>query len=145
MAPSDSPLGERKIKKDMNKFFDKEKTSYATADPTIYKLLKEHSHHMRLNPTDAEALLWKYLACSQLGKPFRRQHIIGSCIADFACLPAKLVIELDGAYHDNIRQQYHDELRTVYLEQMGFRVIRFRNEDVYGRIEYVIDKIKNIL
>ena len=100
---------------------------------------------MKEYPTDAERLLWLHLQKSKLGLPFRRQYIIADNIADFACLPARLVIEIDGGYHDDIRQQYHDQARTNEIEKLGFKVIRFKNEDIFTRLEYVIETIKTII
>ena len=77
--------------------------------------------------------------------PFRRQHIIGNFIADFACLPKKLVIEIDGGYHQLPEQQVSDEERTKWLEEQGFKVIRFTNEEIIGDIETVLTKIKDNL
>ena len=128
----------------MNKF-DRNKANYCYSDPILYPILKEHAKRMRSMPTDAERLLWMFLQKNKLGKPFRRQYIIVDNIADFACLPARLVIEIDGGYHDDIRQQYHDQARTNEIEKLGFNVIRFTNEDIFTRLEYVIETIKTII
>ena len=53
------------------------------------------------------------------------------------------MIEIDGGYHDDIRQQYHDQARTNEIEKLGFNVIRFTNEDIFTRLDEVIDIIKN--
>ena len=100
---------------------------------------------MKEYPTDAERLLWLHLQKSKLGLPFRRQYIIADNIADFVCLPARLVIEIDGEYHDEIQQQYHDKLRTQEIEELGFKVIRFTNKDVLTNIDNVIETIKIII
>ena len=99
---------------------------------------------MKAYPTDAERMLWMFLQQNKLGKPFRRQYIIADNIVDFACLPASLIVEIDGGYHDEIRQQYHDQLRTHQIEQLGFRVVRFTNEEVFTRLDYVLETIKTI-
>ena len=125
--------------------FDRNKANYCYSDPVLYPILKEHAKRMKEYPTDAERLLWLHLQKSKLGLPFRRQHIIADNIADFACLPAHLVIEIDGGYHDDIRQQYHDQARTNETEKLGFNVIRFTNEDIFERLEYVIETIKTII
>jgi len=126
--------------------FERHKANYCYADPILYPILKEHAKRMRNTPTDAERLLWMFLQQGKLGKPFRRQHIIATNITDFACLPAHLVVEIDGKYHDDIRQQYHDQLRTQELEHLGFRVIRFTNEEILTNIDNVLETIKtNIL
>ena len=66
-------------------------------------------------------------------------------IADFVCLSEKLVIEVDGGYHEEPEQQYDDQIRTDYLQKRGYRVIRFKNEEVTSDIKYVINKIKDEL
>jgi very-short-patch-repair endonuclease len=64
------------------------------------------------------------------GLKFRRQHPLGTYIADFICLQAKLVIEVDGDTHGNDERQALDAKRTEYIEKLGYRVIRFWNQDV---------------
>lgn len=74
-----------------------------------------------------------------------RQHIIGDYIVDFVCEDKGLILEIDGAYHNEPRQEESDKLRTLFLESMGFHVIRFTNEEVLENIESVIDRIKENL
>ena len=109
--------------------------------PLLWKFAKEN----RNNPTEAERLLWFYLSNKQLGVRFRRQHIIGQYIADFACLEKMLIIELDGGYHSLPEQLISDEQRTADLHEMGYRVIRFTNEELFQGIDLVLTKIKNAL
>ena len=116
--------------------------SYCTAAPYIYKLLKEFARENRARTTEAEMVLWRGLRGHQLGVPFRRQHIIGEFIADFVCLPARIIIELDGRYHSLPEQQISDEERTQWLQQHGFKVIRFTNEQVLCDIDNVLLSIK---
>ena len=116
--------------------------SYCTANPYSYKLLKEFARENRAKPTEAEMVLWRELRGNHLGVPFRRQHVIGEFIADFACLPAKTIIELDGRYHSLPEQQISDEERTQWLQQHGFKVIRFTNEQVLYDIDNVLLTIK---
>ena len=125
--------------------FDRNKANYCYSDPILYPILKEHAKEMRNMPTDAERLLWLHLQKNKLGLPFRRQYIIADNIVDFVCLPARLVIEIDGGYHDDIRQQYHDQARTNEIEKLGFNVIRFTNEDIFTRLDEVIEIIKNTI
>ena len=125
--------------------FNRNKANYCYSDPVLYPILQEHAKRMKEYPTDAERLLWLHLQKSKLGLPFRRQYIIADNIADFACLPAHLVIEIDGGYHNDIRQQYHDQARTNEIEKLGFKVIRFKNEDIFTRLEYIIETIKTII
>lgn len=90
-------------------------------------------------------MLWFYLSNKQLGVRFRRQHIIGQYIADFACLEKMLVVELDGGYHSIPEQHISDEQRTADLQEMGFSVIRFTNEELFQGIDLVLTKIKTAL
>lgn len=116
-----------------------------TADTINYHLLKDFARENRYHPTEAESILWNYLKGYSLHYPFRRQHIIGNFIADFVCLPKKLIIEIDGGYHQLPEQQISDEERTLWLEQQGFKLIRFTNEEIIGNIETVINKITEYL
>ena len=116
--------------------------SYQTANPMVYELLKENAKHNRAHPTQAEAIMWQLLKGKQLGISFRRQHIIGEYIVDFVCLGCKLVVEIDGGYHATLQQQENDMLRTQWLNNYGFNVIRFTNEEVINATETVIKRIK---
>jgi len=78
-----------------------------------------------------------------LGVKFRRQHPIDEFIADFACLEEQLVIEVDGGYHDDPLQQEDDERRTSILVAKGYRILRFKNEEVLLDIENVLTKIRD--
>lgn len=93
--------------------------------------------------TPSEALLWEHLKNHISGHHFRRQHIIGDYIVDFACLSSHLIVEIDGGYHSEPSQATEDALRTERLTMMGYRVIRFSNEQVTSNIEEVITAIKN--
>ena len=118
---------------------------YNTASPDRYMLLKEFAKKNKQHPTEAEKLLWECLRGKNLQFKFNRQHIVGDYIVDFICIEKSLVVEVDGGYHSEYEQIQKDEMRTESLRRMGFRVIRFANEDVYGRIQDVIDKIKEEL
>ena len=102
----------------------------------------EFARELRNNPTEAESFLWYHLNCIK-GIRFKRQHPILYFIADFYCHKAKLVIEVDGEYH-NIPEQYlYDKNRDAELEELGLKVIRFTNKEVLFEIEktlYVIEK-----
>ena len=118
---------------------------YNTASPDRYMLLKEFAKKNKQHPTEAEKLLWECLRGKNLWFKFNRQHIVGDYIVDFICIEKSLVVEVDGGYHSEYEQIQKDEMRTESLRRLGFRVIRFANEDVYGRIQDVIDKIKEEL
>ena len=117
---------------------------FKTASPDRYALLKEYARENRKNATLAEDVLWEQLRDNGLGVKFMRQHVIGDYIVDFVSRHDGLVVEVDGGYHSEPRQQEDDRLREEYLERMGYHVIRFTNEEVlYNNIEYVIEQIEN--
>lgn len=118
---------------------------YQTADPALYGLLKNLAKENRSHPTEAEFILWQFLKDNAYGVPFKRQHIIGDYIADFVCLPKRLILELDGGYHQLPDQQISDNIRQQWLEKQGFTVIRFTNEEVIGNSEGVLEKIEHYL
>lgn len=121
-------------------------SSWRTANPNAYRILKNRVKASRLNPTPAEEIMWEQLSNKKLGGyKFRREHIIGMYIADFVCLRENLVIEIDGGYHDTEEQQEKDQERTEWLQDHGFKVIRFKNEQVLNNIEHVLDKVKEAL
>ena len=117
-----------------------------SADPVYYGKLKEYAQENRNHPTEAESLLWNVLSSKGLdGVKFRRQHIIGQYIADFACLDKNLVVELDGHHHSLPPVSEDDAIRTEYLNEEGYRVIRFTNEQVLQNLEETLTKIQEAL
>ena len=104
--------------------------------------LKAVRRLLRNNATPAEAELWRFLQKSQLaGRKFRRQHSTGPYIVDFYCPAEKLVVELDGASHDDPLRTSHDEEREAYLRDQGVRVLRFENMDVFEQPDNVLQTI----
>ena len=116
---------------------------YKTAHPDIYPLLKENARKNRKNMTMAEHLLWEALRKKRMeGHPVLRQHIIGDYIVDFLSRDDGLIIEVDGGYHSEPRQQEYDSQRADWLEQQGYHILRFSNEEVMNDIENVIKTIE---
>ncbi|WP_369501197.1 endonuclease domain-containing protein [Rhodanobacter sp. FW021-MT20] len=104
----------------------------------------DRARRLRTGPTDAEQKLWHRLRNRHLqGWKFRRQHEIDRYIADFACPDAGLVVELDGSQHGE--QVAYDEIRTRKLEIMGYRVLRFWDNDALTNIEGVLEVILEAL
>ena len=118
---------------------------YRTAHPDLYEILKDYSLQNRHDMTDAERILWEQLRGKQLGVKFRRQHIIGDYIADFICLSHHLVVEVDEEYHNHEEQKRIDQIRTDYLNAIGFHVIRFTNQQVLFDTEKVLHQITQTL
>ena len=109
-----------------------------------YKRPTARSRELRLNATPAERALWEQLSARKVaGVRFNRQFPIGPFICDFVSRTAKLVIEVDGGQH--AVDVAKDEARTAYLEERGYRVIRFWNNDVLDRIDGVVSEIERVL
>jgi very-short-patch-repair endonuclease len=98
---------------------------------------------LRREQTAAESKLWACLRNRQLGGvKFARQVAIGPFFADFCCRDAKLVIEIDGVTHETVEELARDASRTAWLEAQGYRVIRFRNEELMGDLDAVLQRIQ---
>jgi very-short-patch-repair endonuclease len=101
---------------------------------------RSKAQELRKNPTEAERKLWQHLRLRQLGGyKFRRQHSLGKYIVDFVCLEKRIVIEVDGGQHNT--QVIYDQQRTAWIEQHGFRVLRFWDNEVMQNIEAVKEAI----
>ena len=111
------------------------------ASPYTFEKAKE----LRKSQTVSEKRLWKYLNNNQLGVKFRRQHPLSIYIVDFYCHKLKLVIEVDGGYHLDKEQKNQDDIRTRELEQLGLKVIRFTNEEIFENSNGIIDRLKRIM
>lgn len=123
----------------------KEEPSYRTARKSEYELLKKNAKDLRRFSTEAENVLWGMLRGNKLGEKFRRQHIIDDIIVDFVSLSKKLVIEVDGEYHNESEIQKLDKIKTDILNELGYKVIRFTNEEVLGNIDSVLQTIQDLL
>jgi very-short-patch-repair endonuclease len=109
-------------------------------------LLRDRARALRAAQTEVERRLWQRLRNRQRhGAKFRRQHPIGPYIADFFCLDAGLVIELDGSQHGEEPAQRVDQRRTEYLANQGYHVLRFWNEEVLDNIDGVLEEIAKFL
>lgn len=108
--------------------------SQAISEPSAKKdSSRAFARALRREMTDAERKLWWGLRGRHLeGFRFRRQHALGPYVLDFCCLEAKLIVEVDGSQHAELRRE-HDQKRTAWLEAQGFRVIRFWNYEVLER------------
>ena len=115
---------------------------WMVADTMEYELLKENAKANRNNMTEAESAFWSLAKGSGLGEKCRRQYIIGEYIVDFFFRKSMLIVELDGGYHFTEEQQKEDSIRQDWLEHMGYKVLRFTNEEVLFDTESVISKIK---
>ena len=116
------------------------KLAHTRTSAELWEQIKPLAREMRKEPTPAEDALWQRLRRKQLHSlRFRRQHPIDRFIVDFFCAEAQLVIEVDGSVHE--QQQEYDELRQMFIESRGLRVLRFTNDEVLGQIEGVLERI----
>ena len=114
------------------------------------KKLKDRARELRNKMTMAEVCLWKYVlkAANLNGYTFKRQRPILNYIVDFVCLDLMLIIEVDGITHSYESVSQNDIKRQNILESVGFKILRFEDEDVLHHIdrvrEQVIEAIINI-
>jgi very-short-patch-repair endonuclease len=109
-------------------------------------LFTQRARELRRNENAAERRMWSILRAKRMnGFKFRRQHALGRYIADFICLKARLVIEVDGDTHGTDESPDLDAKRAEEIEQMGYRVIRFWNHEVLTATDDVAAAIFNAL
>lgn len=110
---------------------DQRQILHRTAQLVGYKIRRGYARELRKNLTPAEKRLWQELQLQQTGgKGWRRQHIIDRFIVDFVHLGSKIVVEADGGYHLNPEQKILDENRDEALQEDGWKVLRYTNEDI---------------
>lgn len=113
-----------------------------TIKPPLPTATLRNARKLRGDMTDAERKLWQYFRAARFdGVKFRRQHPVPPYIADFCCVSARLIIELDGAQHC----EKVDAARTRYLESQGWYILRFWDNDVLVETEAVLDAIWNAI
>lgn len=108
-------------------------------------LIFENAKQLRKNMTGAEKILWMHLKAGINGCKFRRQHLMGLYIADFYCYNVKLDIEIDGSVHNHDDVKALDQIREKELQNWGYTVIRFTNQEIIGQIENVLERISDIV
>jgi len=106
---------------------------------------KEFTHlarQLRKNQTSQEDKLWYWLRAKHFSSlKFRRQYLIGNYIVDFCCPKKKLVIEVDGGGHNEIRQIKADKVRDEWLRSQGFKVLRIWNNEIDENLDGVLEEI----
>jgi very-short-patch-repair endonuclease len=108
----------------------------------ISRFRRDRAKQLRSNTTEPEQVLWRALKRIPVyGSHFRRQVPIGPYVADFACLKARLLIELDGGQHSQDEAAAKDEARTRWLEREGYRVVRFWNAELSENLNGVLDTL----
>jgi len=111
-----------------------------------YSGLIEEARELRKKQTKAEEIFWQLVRNRKFNNlKFRRQHQIGNYIADFYCDELRLVIEFDGEVHNSPEQQKHDSKRDKFLTSSGFKVLRFKNQEILNSPESVFEEIENAI
>ncbi len=107
---------------------------------------KEFARYLRRHHTRGESVLWIQLKAKRFhGLKFRRQVPFGPYIVDFICVEKKLIIEVDGATHDELNTQKRDALRETYLRKQEFTVLRFSDDDVLRSLDEAIAQLEQVL
>lgn len=108
----------------------------------VRRQISPYAARLRRERTDAEDRFWQAVRNRQIdGYKFRFQHSLWPYVADFACLEALLIVEIDGGQHSEAK----DQRRTTVLESQGFRILRFWNNDVLTNLEGVIEVVRTAL
>ena len=105
--------------------------------------LTQKARKLRKNMTAQERKIWAIISNRQFyGYKFLRQYVIGHYIVDFVCREKKIIIEADGGQHNTDINEKYDELRTNYLVSLGYKVVRFWNNEIDNNIEGVYEKLQ---
>jgi len=103
---------------------------------------RKFAKRMRGSLTDAETIMWSFLRRDQVeGLRFRKQHPIGPFVADFACVKAMLIVEIDGATHGSDDEIAYDARRTAFFRERGWHEMRFTNSAVYKNLDGVLEDV----
>ncbi len=138
LAPNPSPK-ERGTNADSN-------SGYVTNSIEEWRSVISFAKENRKAATEAENLLWQEVRNRKLkGYKFRRQHPVAGYIPDFVCLEKKLMIEIDGGYHNEEKQKEFDRTREEWLAENGYRMIRFTNDEVINQLPKVLQKLGEAL
>ena len=101
---------------------------------------------LRTEMTDCEQILWYYLRAKRFENiKFKRQVPIGNYIVDFLSKENNLIIELDGSQHQLPKQSEYDKVRNDYLKNLGYKIVRFYNNDIIENVDGVLEKIRQFL
>ena len=116
-------------------------TTLSTSQKTM-----DRAQVLRRKQTSGEKVLWKKIRAKRFHEyKFRRQVPLGPYIADFLCTKGKLIVEIDGDSHYESGAKEHDQVRDVFFQSHGFRVMRFGNRQTIENLEWVLMEIGKVL
>lgn len=125
---------------------DQRRILHRTARLLGYKIRRGYARELGKNLTPAEKRLWQELQLQQTGgKGWRRQHIIDRFIVDFVHLGAKIVVEADGGYHLDPEQKVLDDDRDEALQEFGWKVLRYTNEDILANAPAIAKSLAELI
>ena len=102
----------------------------------------EFARELRQKQTNTEKILWHYLRGRRFkGLKFKRQEVISPYIVDFICYEAMIIVELDGGQHNTPEKIKYDRARTRFLEKLGFRVLRYWDNEIFNKLDNVLEDI----
>ena len=107
------------------------------------KEIQNRRRYLRNNMTCSEKLVWMFLRKQQMNERFLRQYSVDNYIIDFYCPKLQLAIEIDGDVHDLKRQKRQDKTRQEYLEKLGIKFVRIKNEDLLNNPNKAFERIEN--
>lgn len=102
----------------------------------VDRILVDRARNMRKMPTEEENKMW-YLLLKGTKPRFLRQRVIGKYIVDFCCPKLKLIIEIDGEQHYMPENKAYEDKRTFFLENKGYKILRFYNSEINNHISDV--------
>ena len=124
--------------------FAKRRPRVFTSSSEQWSVIKTTARDHRQEMTEAEQQIWTIVRGRRLaGLKFRRQHAIGRFIVDFICIEHKLIVEVDGKIHESSYDE--DKERQNYLQNLGYKVIRFSNDEVTSNILSIKERIINAI
>ncbi|WP_225975535.1 chorismate synthase [Panacibacter ginsenosidivorans] len=119
---------------------------YMTASPEQWNYLIAYARENRKNQTKAEDIMWQQLRNRNIeDQKFRRQHPIAGYIPDFVCLDKKIIVEIDGEYHNTEEQIKFDSMRMQWLNEFGYSMVKITNDEVQNSLQEVINRIKQAI
>ena len=107
------------------------------------KEIQKRRRLLRSNMTFSEKIVWMYLRKRKMKERFLRQYSVDNYIIDFYCPKLKIAIEIDGDVHEQEKQKKHDRVRQEYLEQIGIKFIRIKNDELFDNPNKAFERIEN--
>jgi len=107
------------------------------------KEIQKRRRLLRSNMTFSEKIVWMYLRKQQMKVRFLRQYSVDKYIIDFYCPKLKIAIEIDGDVHEQEEQKKHDIIRQEYLERLGIKFLRLKNDELFDNPNKAFERIEN--